>query len=59
MERYYQMSSKELKKLENKIDSLDNYYRIRNQDKNMGRVLFKLYEKQQEEIAQIKKKIEM
>lgn len=59
MERYYQLTRKDICRIDKKVDEIAEYYRIRRSEDNMCSVLFTLYHQQQSEIDAIKEKIAM
>ena len=59
MERYYQMTHRELEALDKKVTEISDYYRIRKLEDSTSDKLLRLYEQQQEEIEEIKKQLAM
>lgn len=55
IDRFYQLTKAEIRKLSAKVDELSAYYTNRKQDEDMCKKCFLLYQKQQREIDQIKK----
>ena len=58
MERYYQMTHRELEALDKKVTEISDYYRIRKLEDSTSDKLLRLYEQQQEEIEEIKNSLQ-
>ena len=54
MERYHKASMKEIKKLDDKLDEVTQFYRIKKLEDDTSGYLLQLYHKQQHEIDEIK-----